>query len=140
MYRTYCRKRIKPLLMEQGYTPTSPKSVIAFEKETNTGITIVIDVQKWRGRPLITININLFQTDEKNEKGILASSIESYRLGCFSISSYEDMWWPIDERRIEQSFSEIEELMRNTLLPALEQLEDESFAQKFLRNEEICCE
>lgn len=140
MYRTYCRKRIKPLLVEQGYTPTSPKSVIAFEKETNTGITIVIDVQKWRGRPLITININLFQTDEKNEKGILASSIESYRLGCFSISSYEDMWWPIDERRIEQSFSEIEELMRNTLLPALEQLEDESFAQRFLRNEEICCE
>lgn len=140
MYRTYCRKRIKPFLAKQGYTPTSPKSVIAFEKETNTGITIVIDVQKWRGRPLITININLFQTDEKNEKGILASSIDFYRLGEFSLLPYEDMWWPIDERRIEQSFSEIEELMRNTLFPALEQLEEESFAQRFLRNEEICCE
>lgn len=133
MYKKYCRKLIKPLLLENGYYPSTPRSVVSYEKKTSTGIKIVIDVQKNKWEQSITVNITILKEDNINKLEIF-EEIDHYRLGHFSDYPFQDLWWSIEEYKIEKSFLEIVNIMQSGLFQNLEQFEDKQFVGRFIEN------
>lgn len=133
MYKKYWKKIIEPLLLEEGYIRISS---VAFEKVLATGMEIVIDIQKYRGKNFITINITLNDSNHSQEEGMI-SALADYRLGDFLPNRQYDLWWSAKRGDIEQSFSEIESIMKEKVLPALRKLEDMKFTEDFIRNIEF---
>ena len=135
MYKKYCKKIIEPLLLENGYSRVSN---VLFEKDLSTGMKIAIDIQKFRGKNFITINIAVIDTDS-NEDGLIHNLLEC-RLGDFLTNRQYDIWWSVKKEDIDESFLQIENIIKDRLLPALRELEDTKFAEDFIRNIQLTYE
>ena len=136
MYRKYCRRLLKPILVENGFYPSTSRSVTSYEKNIAMGMRIGIDIQRNKWYPTITININVLK--ETTIEGLkIFNTIEDYRLGHFSLYPFQDLWWSIEEEKIEESFQEVVNIMQNKLFPALEAFENEKFMEQFLANKKI---
>ena len=109
MYNKYIRKILIPILVENGYEPDPPRSLRTFKKDTKTGFTISIEIQKSRCHPCITINILIFETGYD-------CSIVNCRLGNLVYSS-RDIWWSVESSKIENSFQDILKIIKETMLP-----------------------
>lgn len=136
MYKKYWKKNVEPLLLENGYTRISS---IAFRKVLTTGVEIIIDIQKYKGKNFITVNITLNNNHGQGEEGMISALID-YRLGDFLSSRQYDIWWSVKKADIDESFLQIKNIMMKVLLPELKKLEDEEFAKKFIRNIELSYE
>ena len=134
MYKKYCKKIIEPLLLENGYSRTSN---VVFKKKLLTGIEIVIDIQKFKGKNFITINIAVINDVSNFEDDGMVLALSEYRLDDFFSDCQYDIWWSVEKADINESFLQIEDVIKNTLLPELDKLEDKEFAQDFIRNIEL---
>lgn len=126
MYNKYIRKILMPILVENGYKPDPPRSLRTFKKDTKTGFTISIEIQKSRRHPCITINILIFEAGYD-------CSIVNCRLGNLVYSS-RDIWWSVESSKIENSFQDILKIIKETMLPELEKWENQEFINEFLEN------
>ena len=136
MYKKYWKKNVEPLLLENGYTRISS---IDFRKVLTPGVEIIIDIQKYKGKNFITVNITLNTNHGQGEEGMISALID-YRLGDFLSSRQYDIWWSVKKADIDESFLQIKNIMMKVLLPELKKLEDEEFAKKFIRNIELSYE
>ena len=133
MYKKYCEKIIEPLLMENGYYP-SVDCPLTYCKDLSTGIGIEIDIQKGKWYKHIRANIWILDLVNGKEKDSFPDSIESYQLGDFLGMGEKDIWWSVKKVDIDETFLKIEKIMKETLLPALKELEDENFVKDYVKN------
>ena len=136
MYKRYWKKIIEPLLFANGYLP-SDNYPLTYYKDLPMGIRIEIEVQKGKWHKIIRVNINILDLINTCEEEQFPVGMEWYHLGEFLGNCKYDIWWSVEKADIKESFLQIEDVIKNTLLPALDKLEDKEFVEDFIRNIEL---